>query len=395
MLDVDAWLGVDVLNELGKPIRFSDRVINSLKEVVKDGTLDENDVPADGAVLDEDDFKKFARSMLALLADGSKLKSPPIVLLDTDALRFETWLKGRYTEDVQLKTPKREQTMTPELKSDMDAQGMTEFDDLAFTELTVHLGRPAGPLERVDGAHNSPPTTMAGARTAKKHGAPNFDQVVAAALEASSIDRINSWIMNVTQRCTNSRASPFAPKAANLINTWWSKALRLKDPRVIAWYVTEYRAAYVGRGFPVEIDTEILALARAEAAPAAKVFGEAALKSGSSDAGSTASGYSALGSSASGVGQEQSDKLVAQLTSFGEILTSLQSRLSSLEAGGGGGGGGAGAGGGAAAGPRERPPGSCFICHSMDHKIDKCPMLPFHIKASLKKTKGKGEEKEE
>ena len=149
-----------------------------------------------------------------MLVDGAKLTKPATVLLETDALRFECWLKGRYMDDVQLKTPKREQTMTPELRADMDAQGMTDFDDLAFVELTVHLGRPAGPLERIGGAHNSPPTTMDGARTAKKHGAPNFDQVVAAALESGSIDRINSWIMNLTQRCTNSRSSPSRPTAA-------------------------------------------------------------------------------------------------------------------------------------------------------------------------------------
>ena len=31
------------------------------------------------------------------------------------------------------------------------------------------------------------------------------------------------------------------------------------------------------------------------------------------------------------------------------------------------------------------PPGSCFICHSMDHRIEKCPQLPYNLRNALKK----------
>lgn len=267
-LDVGAWLGAkEVLNELGNPIKLSSRVTESLVEIAKDGTLSENDIPADGAVLDESSFATFAKSLKTLLADGAKAKG--VNLLGVDIMRFEEYLKGRYMEDVVLKTPKKEQIMTPELRDDLDAQGMVDFDALAFLELSLYLGRPASQLERIGAAHHSPPTTMDGARTAKKHGATNLDTLVAAALESGDISKINSWMINLTQRCTNSKACAFAPLAANLINTWWSKACRLKEGRAIAWYVSEYRSTYVGRGLPVDIDTEILTLAREESSSVA------------------------------------------------------------------------------------------------------------------------------
>ena len=44
-LDVKAWLGaVEVPNELGNPIRISDRVVEALGKVAQDGTLSDDHV---------------------------------------------------------------------------------------------------------------------------------------------------------------------------------------------------------------------------------------------------------------------------------------------------------------------------------------------------------------
>ena len=158
------------------------------------------------------------------------------------------------------------QVMTKELKDNLEAQGMSSFDDLTFVELSWFLGRPCGPAERADGAYNTPATCMVGAKTAKKNGAPNVDAILATALTTGDIGPYNSWMLNLTQRCAVSTASPFASKAANLYSTFHSKALRLKDGRAIAWYCIEYRAYRVGRGIPDDSDPELLALAQNEAA---------------------------------------------------------------------------------------------------------------------------------
>ena len=40
-------------------------------------------------------------------------------------------------------------------------------------------------------------------------------------------------------------------------------------------------------------------------------------------------------------------------------------------------------------GAREHPPGSCFICHSTEHRIHNCPKLPQDIKRAIKESKKK------
>ena len=42
--DVDAWLGVEVLSIIGKPIVLHSRILDSLKNSAADGTLAEDDV---------------------------------------------------------------------------------------------------------------------------------------------------------------------------------------------------------------------------------------------------------------------------------------------------------------------------------------------------------------
>ena len=195
--------------------------------------------------------------------------------------------------------------------------------------------------------------------------------------------------MTLAQRCSSSPASAYAGKAANRYNTWWSKALRLNEGRAIAWYAREYRMAKMGRGLPVESDPELLALASQKhvALGAAKDLSSSAKLKAPSEIGSvtdvgsvTGSSYSGLSSASENAITGQLEKLVAITTSVSQSVEALAARVDGLEAGGGGGGGGS----------REAPPGSCFICHSTEHRMHNCPKLPRDIKAAIAKAKKKG-----
>ena len=163
----------------------------------------------------------------------------------------------------------------------------------------------------------------------------------------------------------------------------------VEQGRAIAWYAREYRMAKMGRGLPVESDPELLALASQKhvALGAAKDLSSLSKLKASSEIGSVTDVGSVTGSSLSGLSSAsetaiagQLEKLVAITTSVSQSVEALAARVDGLEAGGGGGGGGS----------REAPPGSCFICHSTEHRVHNCPKLPRDIKAAIAKAKKKG-----
>ena len=255
---------------------------------------------------------------------------------------------------------------------------MSTFDDLAFTELSLFLGRPVGPTERVGGAYNSPPHIMDGAVKAKKAGSKNFDAVLATAMETGDIAPVNSWVLNLTTRCSVSKASPFAANAANLYNMFFAKAGRLKSDRAIAWYIIEYRSTYPGRGFPLISDPELISLAQGQAAAPVALkdvpssSGPKISEGGSISGSSQGSGLSGL----SGVSTVQVERVFTHLEGLSDQMKAVQLRMVDMEkkvkpAEGNGRG--------------TRPPGSCFVCWSLDHGIGACPKLPKHLREACKK----------
>ena len=174
--------------------------------------MDEGDLPAGDHSLEETALKLFRVSMMAFMADGAKAAS--IAVRESDKDKFIQWLDGRYASSKEVAmtgtTPAK---MTKALKEDLEAQGMQTIDDLAFLELTRYLGRPVGSSERKGFAHNSPAHMMEGAKTAKKHGATNFDVVVKEAKVSRDCSAIDSWITHLAERCSSSEASPYAEKS--------------------------------------------------------------------------------------------------------------------------------------------------------------------------------------
>ena len=218
---------------------------------------------------------------------------------------------------------------TPELLADLAAQGMASWDDLAFLELSLYLGRPAGKGERQGFVHNAPPTVMDGVRSAKKaHSAVNFDAVLEKALETGDISAASTWMMTLSQRCSSSPASPYAGKAANRFNTWWSKALRLNEGRAIAWYAREYRMAKMGRGLPVESDPELLALASQKhvSVDAARDLSSLAKLKAPSEVGTVTDTSSVTGSSLSGLTSASESAISGQLEKLVSITSTVARR---------------------------------------------------------------------
>ena len=391
--DAVAWLGAEVLSSIGKPIVLGKGLVAALEAAAKDGTLTEMDVPLDGS-LDEGSFKDFGKTMMAVAKHGATVLKT--TLDEIDFIRFELWLKGKYLDGKTSSSGKvmaMEPAMRAKMDADMLAQGMQDWPELAFTELSLWLCRPVGHDETAGFQYNSPPSSMDGAKVAKKNGQRNFDQVLEKALESGDITQLDTWMMTLSQRCSTSPASPYAGRASNLFNTWWNKAKRLGNARAIAWYCTEYRMSYVGRGLPKESDPELLALASKEAATAATTLKDlkrpVAGTDTSSDVGSETTLSSALMSSVSSPGvSAQLEKMISTTSAVMESVSGLAERLSKLEAGGGGGGSGSGA---VPPGSREPPPGGCLICHSLRHRMEKCSKLPRHIKEALKKTPGDDE----
>ena len=385
--DVDTWLGVSVLGPAGKEIALGPEIAAALKAAAVDGTLTELDVPDEGVSMDDAQFKDFEEAMAAILSTGATAAKSTMRPVDTS--RFKLYLKGRYKDGkVSSSSKAKEPELTEALKADLAAQGMSSWRDLAFLELSIFLGRPAGSAECIGFAHYSPPTHMDGAKVAKKNGAMNFDLVLAAAMESGDLTRANSWMMTLAQRCASSPASPFAGAAANQMNTWWSKAQRLGNARATAWYAVEYRQAKMGRGLPLDSDPELLALASNQRFNAPTIVDLTKGVGKDVDVASTASGYSSLPSGASGLGSElstQFEKVHASTALIAESVAELAGRVSRIESAGPAGGGWSSAEGGA----REHPPGSCFICHSTEHRIHNCPKLPQDIKRAIKESKKK------
>ena len=154
--------------------------------------------------------------------------------------------------------------------------------------------------------------------------------------------------------------------------------------------------AKMGRGLPVESDPELLALASQKhvALGAARDLSSLAKLKAPSEAGTITDASSVTGSSLSGLSSAseaaisgQLEKLVSITSTVAQSVEALAARVDGLEAGGGGGGGGGGS--------REAPPGSCFICHSTEHRVHNCPKLPRDIKAAIAKAKKKKSDDEE
>ena len=348
--DAVNWLGAEVLSSIGKPIALSKGLVAALEAAAKDGTLTELDVPVDGS-LDEGMFKDFGKTMMAVAKHGATVLKD--TLSEIDFIRFELWLKGKYLDGKKSSNGKdlvMEPAMRAKMDADMLAQGMQDWPELAFTELSLWLCRPVGHDETAGFQYNSPPSSMDGAKVAKKNGQRNFDQVLEKALETGDITQLDTWMMTLSQRCSTSPASPYAGRASNLFNTWWNKAKRLGNARAIAWYCTEYRMSYVGRGLPKESDPELLALASKESITT--TYTTASLKDlkrpaggtdTSSEVGSETTLSSALMSSVSSSGVSvQLEKMISTTSAVMDSVSGLADRLSKLEAGGGGGGGGGG-----------------------------------------------------
>jgi hypothetical protein len=72
---------------------------------------------------------------------------------------------------------------------------MKEWPELALTELSLWLCRPVGQEECNGFQYNSPPSSMDGAKVAKKNGQRNFDQVLEKAMESGDITQLDTWMM--------------------------------------------------------------------------------------------------------------------------------------------------------------------------------------------------------
>ena len=55
--DTATWLGVEILGVTGKPINLGARVRSSFKAIAEDGSFTEDDVPEDGAKLNNVQLK--------------------------------------------------------------------------------------------------------------------------------------------------------------------------------------------------------------------------------------------------------------------------------------------------------------------------------------------------
>ena len=382
-MDADAWLGVEVISPAGTAIELGPRIDAAIRAAIDGKALQSSDVPAEGVLVEDALFDAMYTVLQAALGDGAKIAK--VQVLSSDVARYRLWLEGRYKvkKDVPSKPEDVAQELTDELKEDLRLQGMSAFDDIKFVELSLFLGRPVSKLERSGGAYNAPPTMMTGAIAARKSGAKTFDDLLERCYKSNDLAAVDTWINTLSHRCTTSQASPYAGQAANRFRTWWSKACRLNAPRAVLWYVMEYRANHPGRGLPFLSDPELLALADrrllsdGDAAITLSQLATSKAVPASTDGGSTVSGVtssSGLGSSISSSQSATLDRLANTIGAMSDGLASITSRLDRLEEGGA-----KGEPGGA-----DRPPGSCFICHSTKHRIQKCPKLPKDMKDAMK-----------
>jgi hypothetical protein len=385
--DVKGWLGVEVISSVGKPLTVAKEIVVALDAAAQDGTFTEMDVPAKDGMLDEAAFLEFAKLMKVMLEHGVTVAKNTIN--PVDGTRFASWLKARFLDDrttADKKGPVLDEKQKKEMEADMSAQGMSEWPELAFAELSLFLGRPVGRMECDGFEYNGPPTSMSGAKVAKKNGVKNFDQLLEEAFAGSEITRVDAWMQLLAQRCSTSPASPFAGRASNLYNTWWNKAKRLGNARAIAWYCIEYRMSYLGRGLPKESEPELLALAAKEASPPTsslkdlRMTPHANSETATEVGGDSSISGSSVGPSASQISMNgQLEKILSTTSAVMDGMAALAERVAKIESGTG------------SETPEgrsgRRPPGSCLICHSTTHQISNCPQLPIGMKNKLKKAK--------
>ena len=98
VFDVDAWLGVvTVVGAVGKELKAPAGIVSFLKEAAKDGTFCEDDIPVDGHVLDDTQFKDFIRVMKAIVSHGATAAKGAVTDIEVVRVSRPTSKDGSWT----------------------------------------------------------------------------------------------------------------------------------------------------------------------------------------------------------------------------------------------------------------------------------------------------------
>ena len=364
-MDIDEWLGAEVrVGQRDKTL--PDRVQEGLKEAWSKGILDEDDLPEDGASLDDQQLEIDLKVVRKAFEDGVRLLKAE--RYGTDDEKLSAWFRARFSDHatVLLAGTASKVTMTKEFQDDMDIQGMSGPEDLFMLELAQLLGRAVVPSELVGGQHGQPPGAMAGAiasaKTSKGLGvSKTLDALLLEARRTGDVGPVTRHFTETSNRLSNSSLMAYNGRAANQILAFYNKArTNLRDDMALIIYFIECRTEYQGRGLPLprSFDAELAFSAKEQAA---ELYKAGRLPSKTLDDFSdttsivSSSVGSSIGPSASEAGSSsQVHELLRAINGLQDGMVGLIGRMDELE-------------------KNKKPPTTCFNCGSSGHSLKTCP----------------------
>ena len=379
--DPDVWLGGEASAGGSKPVKLGDRVKSNLGKGYEQDLWTEDDVPE--SQLDDAELDEALKLWKTVVEDSAKANKQ--VVFTSDFVRFAKWFSALYSEESETLgsgTTSSKVVVTPEMRADLDKQGMSGPLDLFGFELARYLGRAVAPSELEGAAYGTPPTHMKGAireaKVSKKAGrSTNLGEILDKARETGDPTGIAKHYADLSNRLTSSNSMEFNSKAANLALSFYNKARNtIRDDLAFILYMCDIEIEYMGRGLPLvkSFDADLAMAAKDKAeemrakgtAPGAASVALADLAAGvksatlASGAGSVTG--SMVGSSVSGsaslVASNQIGEVLAAVTSMQSSMMAMNMRLEELELKKTGG---------------PVPPGlTCFKCGG-NHRIADCP----------------------